>query len=48
MTTTLASINNKRTKVKRLKEDRFCVFFALILSRFCFVMGPLFIYFCQA
>ncbi len=42
--TTLASINNKTTKVKRLKEARFCIyflkliFFAFLLSRFCFVV----------
>jgi hypothetical protein len=28
-TTTLASIDNKRTKVERLREDKFCVFFCL-------------------
>jgi len=27
MIITLASINNKTTKVKRLRVDRFCVFF---------------------
>ncbi len=47
-TSTLASINNKRTKVKRLREDRFCVFFAFLLSGFCFVAGLFFIYFCRA
>jgi len=27
MTTTPTSMDNKTTKVKRLREDRFCVFF---------------------
>jgi len=39
MTTIAASIDNKKTKVKRLKEDRFCVFFAFLLSGFYFVVG---------
>jgi hypothetical protein len=47
-TTTLASIDNKRTKVERLREDKFCVFFCFFLFGFCFVVGPFFIYFYQA
>jgi hypothetical protein len=39
MATTLTSIHNKTTKVKRLKENRFSVF---LLSRFCFVVGLFF------
>jgi hypothetical protein len=46
MIITLASINNKTTKIKRLREDKFCVFF--FLFRFCFVAGPFFSYLCQA
>jgi hypothetical protein len=42
MTTIARSIYNKTTKVKRLREDRFCVFFVLFLSRFYFVMGLFF------
>ncbi len=38
---TLASIDNKTTKVKSLREDRFGVFFSL--SWFCFV-GVLFLF----
>ncbi len=45
-TTTLASTNNKITKVKRLKEDKFCVFFVFLLSGFCFMVG-LFLCFLQ-
>ncbi len=33
MTATPTSIDNKTTKVKRVREDRFCVFFVLVL--FC-------------
>jgi hypothetical protein len=32
------NINDKTTNVKRLKEDKFCVF----LFRFCLVVGPFF------
>ncbi len=41
ITTTPASINNK-TKVKKLREDRFYVFFAFLLFGFCFMVGPFF------
>ncbi len=41
MTTTPTSTNNKTTKVKRLREDRFCLF-AFLLFRFCFVVGLFF------
>jgi hypothetical protein len=43
MTITPTSIDNKTTKVKRLKEDRFCVFFCLGFVLWC----VFFIYFCQ-
>jgi hypothetical protein len=33
------SDNNKTTKVKRLREYRFCIFFAFLLCRFCFVVS---------
>jgi hypothetical protein len=33
-TTTLASIDNKRTKVERLREDKFCVFFCFFCLGF--------------
>jgi len=46
MTTTPTSTNNKTTKVKRLREDRFCLF-AFLLSRFCFVVGFFFNAFVQ-
>jgi hypothetical protein len=42
MTTTPTSIDNKTTKVKRLREDKFCVFFAFLLFGFCFMVGPFF------
>ncbi len=42
ITTTPASINNKTTKVKKIKEDRFYVFFAFLLFGFCFMVGPFF------
>jgi len=49
MIATPTSIDNKTTKVKKLREDSFCVlFFAFILSRFCFVEGSFFVYFRQA
>jgi hypothetical protein len=35
----LASIHNKTTKVKRLRENRFSIF---LLSRFCFVVSLFF------
>ncbi len=38
MSTTPTSIDNKTTKVKRLREDRFCIFsfcFSFILVLFC-------------
>jgi len=41
MITTLTSIDNKTTKVKRLRENRFCLF-AFLLSRFCFMVGLFF------
>jgi hypothetical protein len=47
-TTTPTSINNKTTKVIRLRKDRFYVFFPFLLSGVCFVVGPFFIYFYQA
>jgi len=37
-TTTPASTNNKTIKVKRLKENKFCVFFFFLFG-FCFVVG---------
>jgi hypothetical protein len=43
-TITLALIDNKTTKVKRLREDRFCVFFVWVF----FCVGSFFIYFHQA
>jgi hypothetical protein len=42
MKTTPASTDNETTKVKRLREDRFCVFLLFFLSRFCFVMGHIY------
>jgi len=41
MTTTPTSTDNKTIKVKRLKEDMFCLF-AFLLFKFCFVVGPFF------
>jgi hypothetical protein len=47
--TTPTSIDNKKTKVKKLKENGFCVFlfFCFFLFRFCFVVGPFFLHFRQ-
>jgi hypothetical protein len=42
--TTPTSTNNKTTKIKRLREDRFCVFVLFLLSEFCFVVGPFFMF----
>ncbi len=36
------STGNKTTKVKRLREDGFCIFFVFLLFGFYFVVGPLF------
>jgi len=37
-TTTPTSIDNKTTKVKRLREDRFCVFFFFFCFSFVWVL----------
>jgi hypothetical protein len=43
MTSASTSIGNKTTKVKRLKENKFCVF-CFLLFGFCFVVGLFFLY----
>jgi hypothetical protein len=48
VTITPTLIDNKTTKVIRLREDRFYVFFSFLSSSFCFVMGSFFMYFRQA
>jgi len=47
MTTTLALINIKTTKVKRLRKNRFCVFFFLLFGFFLGVV-LFYIFFRQA
>jgi hypothetical protein len=42
MTATLTSTNNNTIKVKRPREDRFCIFLLFFLSKFCFVVGCFF------
>jgi len=43
MKTTPTSTNNETTKVKRLREGRFCVFlFFFFLFGFCFVVGHIY------
>jgi hypothetical protein len=46
MTTVPISINNKTTKVKRLREGGFCVFCFFFKVLFC--CGSFFLHFCQA
>jgi len=42
ITATPTSIDNKTTKVKKKRENRFYVFFAFLLFGFCFMVGPFF------